>query len=106
MRTFKDIIEDMKNPKGQKYSVYELIKIFKNECSWAGNNQQQLELFSYSHEITGIRVNTNCSGCVLTALKNLSNWLEREEKIINYEKNNNSNANNSKLHKGRTTKQF
>ena len=81
MRTFKDILEQLKNKGENRFSLYELLEIFINECSWVGTNQQFLELSSIWHEISGTRVNTGCAACCLDTLKGLKNWYIRESEI-------------------------
>ena len=68
MRTFKDILEQLKNKGENRFSLYELLEIFINEADWVGTSQQFLELASIWHEISGTRVNTGCPACCLQRL--------------------------------------
>jgi hypothetical protein len=67
MRTFKDILAQMQAKGDNRFSLYELLEIFINECSW--------------NEISGTRVNTGCAACCLDTLKGLKNWYIRESEI-------------------------
>ena len=81
MRLFKDIIAQMQDKGDNRFSLYELLNIFIEECSWVGTNQQFMELASIWHEISGTRVNTGCPACCLDTLKGLKNWYLRESEI-------------------------
>ena len=81
MRTFKDILQQLKYKGENRFSLYELLEIFINEADWVGTGQQFLELASIWHEISGTRVNTGCPACCLDTLKSLKNWYIRESEI-------------------------
>lgn len=100
MRLFKDIIAQMQNKGDNRFSLYELLNIFIEECSWVGTNQQFMELASIWHEISGTRVNTGCPACCLDTLKGLKNWYLRESEIHSKEvqpKKNKKHGTNSTL---------
>jgi hypothetical protein len=82
MREFKDIYKELTIKGEDRFTLYELIKIFINESDWVGNQQQFLRILSISHEVTGIRLNPSCSACNLETLKNLANWITKNEPII------------------------
>lgn len=78
MRNFDEIYFAIKRKGENRFSLLELIKIFDNEVSWVGTNQQLLEIKSLSHEVTGIRAG-DCSACNLDAVKNMVKWVEKYE---------------------------
>jgi hypothetical protein len=82
MREFKDIYIELTTKGEDRFTLYELIKIFINESDWVGNQHQFLRILSISHEVTGIRLNPSCSACNLETLKNLANWITKNEPII------------------------
>jgi hypothetical protein len=82
MREFKDIYKELIEKGEHRFSLYELIQIFIKESDWVGNQQQFLRILSISHEVTGIRLNPSCSACNLESLKNLANWITKNEPII------------------------
>ena len=93
MREFKDIYKELTAKGEHRFSLYELIQIFIKESDWVGNQQQFLKILSISHEVTGIRLNPSCSACNLESLKNLANWITKNEPIIIKEINNGTNSN-------------
>jgi len=99
MREFKDIYRELTTKGEDRFTLYELIKIFINESDWVGNQHQFLRILSISHEVTGIRLNPSCSACNLETLKNLANWITKNEPIILKELNETKTNNFKHKHK-------
>lgn len=78
MRNFDEIYLSMKSKGENRFSLLELVKIFENEVSWIGTNQQLLEIKSLNLEVTGIR-SGDCSACNLDAIKNILRWVIKYE---------------------------
>jgi len=94
MRTWQAIYEDLTKNTGQRFTLRQLIDIFKRESDWIGTSEQLVQLKALQWEITGIRPG-NCTGCNLDVLINMARWVEK------YEQENGTNSNDSVRHTGK-----
>jgi hypothetical protein len=94
MRTWQAIYEDLIKDTGQRFTLRQLIDIFKRESDWIGTSEQLVQLKALQWEITGIRPG-NCTGCNLDVLINMARWVEK------YEQENGTNSNDSVRHTGK-----
>lgn len=78
MRTYDQIYESLKESTGERFTLLELINIFKNESSWVGSPIQLVKLKELITEITGARPG-NCNGCNIESMKNMVRF------VTNYE---------------------
>jgi hypothetical protein len=92
MRTWQAIYEDLIKDTGQRFTLRQLIDIFKRESDWIGTSEQLVQLKALQWEITGIRPG-NCTGCNLDVLINMARWVEK------YEQENGTNSDGGVRHK-------
>lgn len=77
--TYADIYAQMQEDTGDRFTLLQLIEIFRNESDWVGTPFQLMKLKELITNITGIRPG-NCSGCNINVLVDLNRW------VMNYEK--------------------
>jgi len=79
LKTFEQIYQEIIfKDEHTRYSLRELLNVFKNENSWIGQPNQLIKLKEIQHELTGIRPG-GCSGCNIEVLMNMIRWVERYE---------------------------
>lgn len=82
MKTFKEIYDIIISDTGEKYTIREVLRIFDSEGgNWVGSSNQLMTIGMLSYEITGIRIG-ECSGCKITAVRNLIRWLNTHEQTF------------------------
>jgi hypothetical protein len=82
MKTYQQIYEELQTETNGTYTTLEVLRIFRDEGgNWVGSANQLMQLSALSLELTGIRVG-ECSGCKITAIRNMLRWLENHEQTI------------------------
>jgi len=77
--TYEDIYKQMNEDTGDRFTLLQLIEIFRNESDWVGTSFQLMKMKELLTNITGIRPG-NCSGCNINVLVDMNRW------VMNYEK--------------------
>lgn len=85
--TYQQIYEKLQEKTDARFTLLELLNIFKNEHDWVGVPEQLIKLKELIHNITGVRPG-NCSGCNINVLTDMCRWLTRyeQEQVAEVEK--------------------
>ena len=79
MKLFDEIYAELTFKDGTtRYSMRELLHVFKTENSWIGQPHQLMRLKDIQHELTGIRPG-GCSGCNIEVMMNMIRWVNKYE---------------------------